>query len=104
MRSGSRTGTTIDRAAATAGAPAAIQARIASFCAEDNGTVGESAGGISPRRTSSQSSDSPGDDGTTRDHVPEGRQGFEVLRLESKHTGENRGCVRADDRDLCDRR
>src|SRR5258708_5426104 len=48
-----------------AGAPAAIQAWMISFSTFDKGPVGESSGGISPSRTSSQSSDSSGDDGMT---------------------------------------
>src|SRR5258707_15122004 len=52
------------------GAPAAIQAWIISFSTLDNGPVGDSFGGISPRRTRSQSSDSSGKDGTTISRLP----------------------------------
>src|SRR5258708_24070129 len=54
----------------SAGAPAAIQAWMISFSMFDNGPVGDSSGGISPRRTSSQSSDSSGNDGTTISRLP----------------------------------
>jgi hypothetical protein len=47
------------------GAPATIQARIASLSAVNNGPAGESGGGISFLLTRSQSSDSSGDEGTT---------------------------------------
>src|SRR5580658_4710419 len=59
-----------------AGAPAAIQAWIVSFSTMDNGPVGDSSGGISPRRTSSQSSDSSGKDGTTISALAATRERF----------------------------
>src|SRR5437660_423509 len=54
----------------SAGAPAAIQAWIVSFSTFDNGPVGDSSGGISPRCTSSHSSDSSGNDGTIISRLP----------------------------------